>query len=254
VFLHGLGGNALWWAPLADLLPEHRIIALDLPGHGGSSSVDDWTVEATAVLVHDAVSRVAGGRLIFGGQSWGGKVALVLAGLYPDDVDALLLLDPAPTQGIPVPPEAFVQGRHGAELGPWLALSDANEAIRGLPQYRTWTRTLRQAFLRGLVQSDGAWAAQMTRETAIAIAQSAVGTDHSTVIAGVRCPTLLITAEESAAWQEKTNVVALPAARHVAVPGGHWIHIDNPAQCSSAIRAFLGQLHVSEQAMRASSD
>ncbi len=39
--LHGLASNARWWDLVADrLVPAHRVIAVDLPGHGLSDRPD----------------------------------------------------------------------------------------------------------------------------------------------------------------------------------------------------------------------
>jgi len=50
VFVHGwCGERALWRTTLADLAPEHRVIALDLGGHGDSGrGRARWTLEALA--------------------------------------------------------------------------------------------------------------------------------------------------------------------------------------------------------------
>jgi pimeloyl-ACP methyl ester carboxylesterase len=37
VLVHGAGGNALWWKPLAEGLRGQRMMGLDLSGHGESS-------------------------------------------------------------------------------------------------------------------------------------------------------------------------------------------------------------------------
>jgi hypothetical protein len=239
VLLHGLGGNAYWWRALVDELPGRRVIAFDLPGHGRSAPQTDWDLERTASLVREAASRVVGGAAIWGGQSWGGKVAALIAGMDRGDVSALVLMDSAPVQGIPIPPAVFVDGRFGGELGPFASVQAAVEAVKSLPQYRGWSESLQSAFLRGLERNgDGTWSAVMGRERALAIARAALGVDHSTQVAGVRCPTLLVMAAESVSWHERTNVVAFPKATRSVVPGGHWIHTDNPAGCAAAITAW----------------
>jgi pimeloyl-ACP methyl ester carboxylesterase len=240
ILLHGLGGNAYWWKPLADALPGRRIVAFDLPGHGRSGTLGDWDLERTAVLLLDAAAKVVDGPAIWGGHSWGGKVAALAAGLAPRQVSGLVLIDSAPIQGIPIPPEAFVDGRFAGELGPWPSLQAALDAVRSLPQYRGWSEALKSAFLRGLeTRPDGTWSATMSRERAIAIAKQALGVDHSKAVAGVSCPTLLVVAAESVGWQERTNVLAFPSAKREVVAGGHWVHVDNPSGCAAAIRDWL---------------
>jgi pimeloyl-ACP methyl ester carboxylesterase len=40
LFLHGMGGSAVHWAPLLSHLPSLHRIAIDMPGHGASDDVD----------------------------------------------------------------------------------------------------------------------------------------------------------------------------------------------------------------------
>ncbi|MGH3579007.1 MAG: alpha/beta fold hydrolase, partial [Mycobacterium sp.] len=85
--LHGLASNARWWDLVAGrLVPAHRVIAVDLPGHGKSDRPDDG-------YDFDTVSRDLEGLLaglhhpeplVVVGHSWGATVALSFAATYPD--------------------------------------------------------------------------------------------------------------------------------------------------------------------------
>jgi pimeloyl-ACP methyl ester carboxylesterase len=97
VLLHGLGGAAANWGEVtADLAASYRVLAVDLPGHGGSAAPPadagmDWFAESVArVLDAEGLSGA-----IVGGHSFGGHVAMHLALRRPDLVGALLLVAPA---------------------------------------------------------------------------------------------------------------------------------------------------------------
>lgn len=87
VLLHGFTQNARSWGPFADRLATGRgVLAVDLPGHGGSAGIDaDLT--GTAELL---ASSIPPGIVV--GYSMGGRVALHLALRHPDVVTGLVLI------------------------------------------------------------------------------------------------------------------------------------------------------------------
>jgi pimeloyl-ACP methyl ester carboxylesterase len=239
VLLHGAGGNALWFEPLIAALGRRRIIALDMPGHGGSTVAPSWEMEPLAELIFSASRQLVTGRAIWGGHSWGGKVAAMIAAMNPDSTDALLLLDPSPASSIPVPAEMFVDVTFTGELGPWLSLEEATNSARNLPQYTNWNDALQRAFERGTVRrADGKLRARISRETLIAIC-TAAGKDHSDTIRKVSCPTLLVVAHESLGWQEATNFALFPHAARSVIKSNHWLISGNPAELNRAVETWL---------------
>src|SRR5258708_18164741 len=150
VLMHGAAGNAFWFKPLIDALGGRHVIALDMPGHGGSARASSWEIEDLAELVFEAVGRKANGKIIWGGHSWGGKVAAMIAALHPEAAHSLLLLDPSSASGIAIPAEMLVDIMFGSELGPWNSLDEAKGSARQLPQYTNWNADLERAFDRAV--------------------------------------------------------------------------------------------------------
>jgi pimeloyl-ACP methyl ester carboxylesterase len=239
MLLHGVGGNALWFKPLIDALAGRHIIALDMPGHGGSAPALSWQVEELSELVFKAGRQKGLGKVVWGGHSWGAIVAATIAATHPESAHSLLLLDPSPAAGIPIPSETFVDITFGGELGPWNSLAEAKDSVRYLPQYTNWTENLERAFERG-VDPDGAgkWCARISRETLIAIC-TAVGKDHSAVVRKVVCPTLFVVADQSLAWQEPINFALLPQAASVVIKSNHWLMSGNPEELHRAVGDWL---------------
>ncbi len=95
--LHGLTGHGARWAHLAADLPDHRIVAPDLLGHGDSSWDPPWSYAAHLDGLDSVVAELDS-PIIVVGHSFGGALAIRLAQRHPDQVRALVLLDPA--QGI----------------------------------------------------------------------------------------------------------------------------------------------------------
>ncbi|MGV9679661.1 alpha/beta fold hydrolase [Nocardia sp. NPDC003482] len=91
--LHGLTGHGRRWASLAtEHLPDVRVLAPDLRGHGGSTAVPPWTLEAVA---DDAAALLDEEPAVVVGHSFGGAAGIHLARRHPELVKALVLLDPA---------------------------------------------------------------------------------------------------------------------------------------------------------------
>src|SRR5271156_4756056 len=138
VLLHGAGGNALWFKPMLSALGTRPVIALDMPGHGGSTDAPSWEMEPLAELVYSMSHRLVRERAIWGGHSWGGKLAAMIAAMHPETTEALLLIDPSPAAGIAIPAELFVDVTFAGELGPWASLAKAANTVSNLPQYTNW--------------------------------------------------------------------------------------------------------------------
>ncbi len=94
--LHGLTGHGKRWAALAnDHLPELRILAPDLLGHGHSSWDAPWSIEAQVAGVVEVLDAHADGPVVVVGHSFGGALAVHLSRAEPERVSGLVLLDPA---------------------------------------------------------------------------------------------------------------------------------------------------------------
>jgi pimeloyl-ACP methyl ester carboxylesterase len=205
-------------------------------------------MEPLAELMFAMSRQLAKGPVIWGGHSWGGKLAAIVAALHPQATEALLLLDPSPASGMPVPAETFVDMTFGGELGPWRSLAEARSSVRNLPQYSNWNMDLERAFERGLAcGADGTIRARISRETLIAIC-SAVLKDHSATIRRVSCPAMFAVADESLFWQEQTNFPLLPHAARAVIRSNHWLMTGNPAELNLAVADWLSAL--GEQGLR----
>lgn len=93
VLVHGLGGAAANWALLApELARRRRVLAVDLPGHGGSDPLPAAPGLAPyAERLGDLVEREGLGGADFVGHSLGGLIALRLAVRRPEVVRSVVL-------------------------------------------------------------------------------------------------------------------------------------------------------------------
>jgi lipase len=93
--IHGLTGHGQRWQHLAGYMPEIAIAAPDLLGHGRSSWAAPWTIDANVSALVALLDDEADAPVLVVGHSFGGALAMHLAAARPDQVAALLLLDPA---------------------------------------------------------------------------------------------------------------------------------------------------------------
>ena len=101
VFLHGFGAALDWWDDIAsDLVTDHRIIRIDLIGHGGTEAPSSgYAIQRQAALVSAILDKLSVDRATVIGHSMGGEVATALAELKPERIQRLIFIDVPPTVG-----------------------------------------------------------------------------------------------------------------------------------------------------------
>ncbi len=97
LLLHGLAGSTGNWVEmLPELLDRYRVLAVDLPGHGGSGPLPKGATTADFASVAASVLNAEGvTRALVAGHSFGGLIGLRLAQSRPELVRGLLLVSPA---------------------------------------------------------------------------------------------------------------------------------------------------------------
>jgi pimeloyl-ACP methyl ester carboxylesterase len=95
VLLHGFLENRTMWQDLApELSKKHRIITIDLLGHGETECLGYvHSMEDNAEVVQAVLSKLRIRKAIFVGHSMGGYVALAYGELYPENVRGLVLMN-----------------------------------------------------------------------------------------------------------------------------------------------------------------
>jgi pimeloyl-ACP methyl ester carboxylesterase len=95
VLLHGVSLGAAAWAPLLPALPGHRLLAVDLPGHGLSDPVRYRRGEVRAHacdLIDDVFDALGLGEAPVIGHSLGGMFALWHAAARPGRISRLVAI------------------------------------------------------------------------------------------------------------------------------------------------------------------
>jgi pimeloyl-ACP methyl ester carboxylesterase len=97
LLLHGYGESLTTWRAVFDRLARNgRVIAIDLPGFGGSAKPDvPYSLSAMTERLSQFIDRWTTGPLVVIGHSMGGELAASLALARPDRVNLLILIAPA---------------------------------------------------------------------------------------------------------------------------------------------------------------
>jgi pyruvate dehydrogenase E2 component (dihydrolipoamide acetyltransferase) len=97
LLLHGFGADLNTWMFTQPALADgRRVVALDLPGHGGSAKqLDRADAESLAAIVDHALNALGIERLHLVGHSMGGGIAISLALREPERVATLTLISSA---------------------------------------------------------------------------------------------------------------------------------------------------------------
>ena len=92
VLIHGAGGDHLHWHPNIRRLPDYRVFALDLPGHGKSGGRGQQSISAYAASILDWMEAMGLHSAVIVGHSMGSAVALKLVLDHPQHVLGLGLV------------------------------------------------------------------------------------------------------------------------------------------------------------------
>ena len=99
LFLHGFSNDAHVWDLVAPVVaPHYRVIALDQRGHGDSDRDPEarYDHETMARDANAALESLGIARVVIVGHSLGGRVAMRFAGLFPEKLAGLVVVDSAP--------------------------------------------------------------------------------------------------------------------------------------------------------------
>ncbi len=230
VLVHGAGGTHRHWPEQVRQLPGRRVIALDLPGHGGSPGPAPGSVAGLARSVLGLLDALALGSAVIAGHSMGGAVALTLALETPARVAGLVLcgtgarlrVSPAVLQAT-ADPAALAQAADA--MAEWSLGALAGPALR-----REFVECL-LANAPGVVHADFA---------------ACDAFDVMARLGEIRAPALVLCGTEDRLTPPKYSEYLrdrIAGARLELVPGaGHLVTLEAPGAVARAVEAFLASL------------
>lgn len=109
LLLHGSFGSARWWLPLMELLPDEiYAIAPDLRGCGQSEKPGSgYEIESQAADVAAFVAAMGLGDVDVAAHAGGAAIAVEFLLAHPEAARTLVLINPAPVEGVFTPLEAL---------------------------------------------------------------------------------------------------------------------------------------------------
>ena len=243
-FLHGGAAHAHWFdAVLPRFVPDFHIVSLDQRGHGRSG----WAVPA-AYATEDFASdllalmgRLGWERMTLVGHSMGGHNAMAFAAWHPQRVCGLVIVDSRPA----IPRERLdhmhARGRRGPRLHS--TRESAVASFRLLPRETVADpRLLAHLASEGMVQRDGGWCYRFDP----ASNADRAPVDCWSLLPRVTAASLIVSGELSPVLPREMAArlqAAIPAARHVEIPGAyHHLVLDKPELFSAALADFLASL------------
>lgn len=167
ILLHGIGASYLSWYPVVEALAEqHRVMALDLIGHGFTPPHGrKATVTRNAELVADFADMISEQQVILIGNSMGGLVAMLTAVARPELVAGLVLVNTA----LPIVSVRSLSRERQRLAWPLLPIL-GNSAARYYYHERTVEQEVDDTF--DLVLSRGATVQPLHRAAAIELARA----------------------------------------------------------------------------------
>jgi pimeloyl-ACP methyl ester carboxylesterase len=252
LMVHGLASNAGFWRyNIKELSAHYRVIAVDLPGYGKSDKgAYPYTLTFHADILSGLLRALQIDRVVFDGNSMGGQIGIWFSLRHPEQLDRLILTDPA---GI----EHFSDGEKD-----WFRGYFSTSLIKKTPEW-----TIRANLANNLSSFDERfeWMVEERARTvktpefdlfAYAVVRSVhamVDEPTDTILGRVKAPTLVIFGERdllipnpvlhggtSREVGEKA-VRDMQNARLVMIPdAGHISMMDQPEQYNRAVIDFVG--------------
>jgi pimeloyl-ACP methyl ester carboxylesterase len=263
LLMHGITLSTVHWAPLMARLGSLRCIAIDMPGHGRSSSVDFTGVDLRSwhtTMLQASLDALGLRSAHMIGHSYAGMFALWLALDAPERVRSVISIG-TPSVGLGARPDVLFK---------MLAVPGIGRSVLALPSpLPVYRRLLARALGRPALQASPP---ELVRATYLASRRPGLAMTASSYLreqfrgmratpqryvlddselAGIRPPVLVIWGDRDTRYQpiaegrRKTELI--PGARFGLVTGGHEPWLDDADACAKLITQFLADVSTHPQ-------
>ena len=155
VLVHGGGAHSGWWDHIAPQLGGHRVVALDLSGHGDSDRRPSYDMAAWAREIAAVATAERLVRPVVVGHSMGGRAAVAAAVQYANVVEAVAYVD-TPINRVDREEDGHPQ--EGRPLRVYPTVEEAVQRFRTLPPQDTLLPFVREHIAReSLGPVEGGW-------------------------------------------------------------------------------------------------
>ncbi len=247
VLLHAFPLDHDVWRPQAeDLSKEYWVITPDFRGHGQSEATDEsYSMDLLASDVKDLVENLGVKNIVLGGISMGGYVAFAYRRLFPEDIQALILVDTKAEADTP-------QARLGR-------MEMAGLVVRkGVASFAD--RMLPRLFSKQSVETNASIVKDARRTIEAMSPIGIIGglkgladrSDSTPLLDEIRVPTLIIVGEKdelTTVDDAKRMASKIVGSKLVIVPNAaHISTLEQPEKVTSAIQTFLREIPLPQRA------
>jgi esterase len=239
IILHGLFGSARNWQGIARSLAEsHRVITPDLRNHGHSFHEDSMSYIDMADDVITLCDHLNINDAILMGHSMGGKVAMTVALLHPEQFSALVIVDIAPFDY----EHSFhdlVDVMLNMDLKNLKHRTDAEAELNKI----SFDTNTNQFILQNLIRVDGQFCWRVNLDTISTSLTLLSQFPKNLKTKSCRMPSLFLGGSESHYMKSIHNASIyrhFPAAEITMIEGsGHWLHAEKPKEFLHEVQNFI---------------
>jgi len=236
VLVHAIGcDHTMWDALAADLAQDHRVIRVDVRGHGQSPVTPrPYTLEMLADDIAALFDEMGVSRAHYVGLSMGGMIGQAFALRHPRRLDRLVIANGTSSYG----PEGAAMWRARAK-----AVEDGGlEAIRDMVAARYFSDAFRASH-ESVVSEVMQKFVRTPREGYLGCCDAIARLDFSRDLARIAVPTLVIAGGLDAGTPPAMSEAiarGIPGASLEVIPGAaHLAAVEAPEAFNGAVRQFL---------------
>lgn len=255
LLVHGVQDHCHTWDWFAQaFVDDYHVLAPDLRGHGDSEWVRgsgyhpvDYVYDLDQLIRQRALAP-----LVIVSHSMGGTLASIYAGVYPEQVRALVIIEGVglwPGWSGPQRPEeridTWIRGTRelaGRQPRRYLSLSEAGARMRHANDRLSAEQADHLTRHGSHRNEDGTFSWKFDNYTHAGPAYRMPEADLTALWRRIRCPVLLVNGGEGFAHRigQDGTLGHFDDARVLDVPGaGHWVHHDRLEEVVVAVRGFL---------------
>ncbi|MFC5708348.1 alpha/beta fold hydrolase [Aeromonas eucrenophila] len=248
IALHGWLDNGASFLPLAPHLDDFHLICVDLPGHGHSDH------KATPYVFVDwlddlhQISRAAGWqRFMLLGHSLGALIASAYAGVFPEQVERLIMLEglgplSQPDEAVAEQLRRAILNRSRTRERASVGFGSLEEAVAARCKVADISPAAARLICeRQLRVLDGRWHWRSDPRLRDLSPMRMSEGQAQALIRAIECPVLFIRGEQGfpaliQQWQQRAE--AFGQIEMAVVEGNHHFHMDNSSKTAVCIENF----------------
>lgn len=242
VLLHGFLEDLSMWDDIVDsFLHTHRVICLDLLGHGKTENLGYiHTMEAQARMLHFLLGHLDISRCTLIGHSMGGYIALAFAELFPKMVRGICLMN---STALADTEEKKINRDRGIR-----AVKQNHKTFIRLAIPNLFSEENKSVFLKE-IQETTEKALQMSQQGIIAALEGMkTRTDRTHILQQNNYPVLMVIGKKDPALDYQSSLLqsAVGSVEKVVFEDGHMSHIENKQELIKALSEW-GPLHLDQE-------